>query len=191
MSPLPHPDQAQPREPEFNPQEPANTTVVAGESATLQCSGSSEVTPHIKVCPCVRSRISVMVDLSAIYARTSLSCTTTCESSVWLHYWPCQRLQIHLKTVQNHKINTYLLHVWQNCSNPEKEGGYLKQTVLFSLQWLRRIEEGSREADNIPDNQTLNWKGHRYVVLQATQVLTPGDGSFYTKVINFYSSHSF
>ncbi|KAK3870267.1 hypothetical protein Pcinc_024491 [Petrolisthes cinctipes] len=90
-------DQAQPREPEFNPQEPANTTVVSGESATLQCSGSSEVTPHIK--------------------------------------------------------------------------------------WLRRIEEGSREADNIPDNQTLNWKGHRYVVLQATQVLTPGDGSFYTKLV--------
>ncbi|KAK4287597.1 hypothetical protein Pmani_039332 [Petrolisthes manimaculis] len=90
-------DQAQPREPEFNPQEPANTTVVSGESATLQCSGSSEVNPHIK--------------------------------------------------------------------------------------WLRRIEEGSREADNIPDNQTLNWKGHRYVVLQATQVLTPGDGSFYTKLV--------
>nr|XP_053628129.1 fibroblast growth factor receptor-like 1 [Cherax quadricarinatus] len=41
-------DQARPREPEFNPLDPANTTVALGESATLQCSGSSEVTPHIK-----------------------------------------------------------------------------------------------------------------------------------------------
>ncbi|XP_069943838.1 fibroblast growth factor receptor-like 1 [Cherax quadricarinatus] len=90
-------DQARPREPEFNPLDPANTTVALGESATLQCSGSSEVTPHIK--------------------------------------------------------------------------------------WLRRLEDGSSLAEHIPDNETLNWKGHRYVVLQATQVLTPGDGSFYTKLV--------
>ncbi|KAK7082489.1 hypothetical protein SK128_004777, partial [Halocaridina rubra] len=88
-------DQAMPREPEFFPQYPANTTVVVGEPATLQCEGSSEVAPHIK--------------------------------------------------------------------------------------WLRRLEDGSGEANHIPENETLNWKGHRYVVLQATEVLTPGDGSFYTK----------
>ncbi|XP_071515141.1 fibroblast growth factor receptor-like 1 [Panulirus ornatus] len=90
-------DQARPREPAFNPLEPANTTVVAGESASLQCSGDSEVTPHIK--------------------------------------------------------------------------------------WLRRLEDGSSEAEHIPENETLNWKGHRYLVLQASQVLTPGDGSFYTKLV--------
>lgn len=90
-------DQARPKEPEFNPQEPANTTVPAGRSATLQCSGNSEVQPHIK--------------------------------------------------------------------------------------WLRRLEDGSQEAEHIPDNKTLKWKGHRYVVLQATEVLTPGDGSFYTKLV--------
>lgn len=90
-------DQARPREPEFNPQDPANTTVPVGKSATLQCSGNSEVVPHIK--------------------------------------------------------------------------------------WLRRLEDGSHEAEHIPDNETLKWKGHRYVVLQATQVLTPGDGSFYTKLV--------
>lgn len=42
-------DQAHPTEPEFNPIEPANTTVAVGRSATLQCSGNSEVAPHIKV----------------------------------------------------------------------------------------------------------------------------------------------
>ncbi|XP_068210890.1 fibroblast growth factor receptor-like 1 isoform X2 [Palaemon carinicauda] len=90
-------DELHPREPEFYPQDPQNTTVVAGEPATLQCRGSSEVTPRIK--------------------------------------------------------------------------------------WLRRLEDGSAEADHIPENEILNWKGHRYVVLQATQVLTPGDGSFYTKLV--------
>ncbi|XP_042242464.1 fibroblast growth factor receptor-like 1, partial [Homarus americanus] len=90
-------DQARPKEPEFNPLYPANTTVVAGESATFQCSGNSDVTPHIK--------------------------------------------------------------------------------------WLRRLEDGSNEAEHIPDKDTLNWKGHRYIVLQATQVHTPSDGSFYTKLV--------
>lgn len=46
---MPPPEQARPREPEFRPQEPANTTVKVGEAAVLQCSGTSEVTPHIKV----------------------------------------------------------------------------------------------------------------------------------------------
>lgn len=52
----------------------------------------------------------------------------------------------------------------------------------LNQQWLRRLEDGSSEAEHIPENETLNWKGHRYLVLQATQVLTPGNGSFYTKV---------
>ncbi|XP_037796810.1 fibroblast growth factor receptor-like 1 [Penaeus monodon] len=89
--------QARPREPEFNPQDPANTTVVEGSVATFQCSGTSEVTPHIK--------------------------------------------------------------------------------------WLRRLEDGSSDGNYVHENQTITWKGHRYVVLQAAQVLTPGDGSFYTKLV--------
>lgn len=53
---------------------------------------------------------------------------------------------------------------------------------LIPQQWLRRLEDGSSDGNYVHENQTINWKGHRYVVLQAAQVLTPGDGSFYTKV---------
>lgn len=53
---------------------------------------------------------------------------------------------------------------------------------LILQQWLRRLEDGSSDGNYVHENQTITWKGHRYVVLQAAQVLTPGDGSFYTKV---------
>ncbi|KAK3854928.1 hypothetical protein Pcinc_038641, partial [Petrolisthes cinctipes] len=72
---------------------------------------------------------------------------------------------------------------WCRGSQQHYNARAVQKSLHTSRLWLRRIEEGSREADNIPDNQTLNWKGHRYVVLQATQVLTPGDGSFYTKLV--------
>ncbi|CAL4126059.1 unnamed protein product [Meganyctiphanes norvegica] len=96
-------DLATPREPEFSPLEPSNTTVVIGETATMQCSGSSEVKPHIK--------------------------------------------------------------------------------------WLRRIGEAPTSNGDVSMSQGLNnkssvitFKGYKYVVLSATKVVTPGDGTFFTKL---------
>ncbi|CAL4089527.1 unnamed protein product, partial [Meganyctiphanes norvegica] len=91
-------DQASPREPDFSPLEPKNITVVSGEPAVLQCSGTSEVTPHIK--------------------------------------------------------------------------------------WLRRLEKAAPGmGDKLGNNETITWKGHRYVVVPPTKVATPGDGTFYTKLV--------